>query len=179
MFCLFPCLLVAQLCLTLCDPMDSSPPGSSDHGISQARILEWVAISFSRGSSHPRDQTWVSFIGRQMLYHLRYQGSRVCVCVCMSVCMCVCVYRIIFQNHLKVYCRHTCPLILKFVFPKSKCILLHNHNMIIRFRKESIDLTLLSTLQFEFQLHQFPIRYFIAIFPLSSISSRISISFWR
>ena len=43
-----------QLCLTLCNPMDCSPPGSSDHGILQARILEWVAISFSRGSSQPR-----------------------------------------------------------------------------------------------------------------------------
>ena len=42
---------VAQLCLTLWDPMDCSPPGSSVHGIFQARILEWVAISFSRGSS--------------------------------------------------------------------------------------------------------------------------------
>ena len=42
---------VAQLCPTLCDPMDCSPPGSSDHGIFQARILEWVAISFARGSS--------------------------------------------------------------------------------------------------------------------------------
>ena len=42
---------VAQLCLTLCDPMDSSLPGSTVHGIFQARILEWVAISFSRGSS--------------------------------------------------------------------------------------------------------------------------------
>ena len=46
---------VAQSCLTLCDPMDCSPPGSSVHGILQARILEWVAISFSRGSSQPRD----------------------------------------------------------------------------------------------------------------------------
>ena len=57
-----PCgvCLVAQLCPTLCDPMDCSPPGSSVHGISQARILEWVAISFSRGSSQPRDQTRVS-----------------------------------------------------------------------------------------------------------------------
>ena len=45
---------VAQLCPTLCDPMDYSPPGSSIHGILQARILEWVAISFSRGSSWPR-----------------------------------------------------------------------------------------------------------------------------
>ena len=42
---------VAQLCLTLCEPMDCSPPGWSSHGIFQARILEWVAISFSRGSS--------------------------------------------------------------------------------------------------------------------------------
>ena len=45
-----------------CDPMDYSPPGSSFHGIFQARILEWVAISFSRGSSGPRNRTWVSCI---------------------------------------------------------------------------------------------------------------------
>ena len=45
---------VTQLCLTLCYPMDRSPPGSSVHEIFQARILEWVAISFSRGSSQPR-----------------------------------------------------------------------------------------------------------------------------
>ena len=45
------CVLVAQLCPTLCDHMDYSPPGSSVHGIFQARILEWVAISFSTGSS--------------------------------------------------------------------------------------------------------------------------------
>ena len=49
------CVLVSQLCPTLCDPMDCSPPVSSVHGILQARILEWVAISFSRGSSPPRD----------------------------------------------------------------------------------------------------------------------------
>ena len=55
-------MLVVQLCLTLCDPMDYSPPGSSVHGILQARILEWVAIPFSRGSSQPRDQTLVSCI---------------------------------------------------------------------------------------------------------------------
>ena len=46
-------VLVSQLCLTLCDPMDHSPPGSSVHGILQARILEWVAISFSGTSSNP------------------------------------------------------------------------------------------------------------------------------
>ena len=48
----------AQSCLTFCNPVDCSPPGSSVHGILQARILEWVAISFSRGSSQPRDRTW-------------------------------------------------------------------------------------------------------------------------
>ena len=46
----------------LCDPMDCSLPGSSVHGIFQARVLEWGAIVFSRGSSQPRDQTWVSHI---------------------------------------------------------------------------------------------------------------------
>ena len=53
---------VAQSCPTLCDPMDCSRSGSSVHGIFQARVLEWVAISFSTGSSQPRDQTWVSCI---------------------------------------------------------------------------------------------------------------------
>ena len=56
------CVLVTWSCPTLCDPMDSSPPGSSVHGTSQARILEWVASSFLRGSSQPRDQTQVSHI---------------------------------------------------------------------------------------------------------------------
>ena len=55
-------LLVAQSCLTLCDPMNGSLPGSSVLGILQTRILEWVDISFSRGSSQPRDQTLVSCI---------------------------------------------------------------------------------------------------------------------
>ena len=51
---------VAQLCPTLCNPMDCSQSGSSVHGIFQARVLEWVAIAFSRGSSQPRDRTQVS-----------------------------------------------------------------------------------------------------------------------
>ena len=50
---------VAQVCLTLCDPIDCSLPGSSVHEILQARILEWVAISFSRGSYQLRDRTQV------------------------------------------------------------------------------------------------------------------------
>ena len=56
------CVLVAQLCLTFCNPTDYSLPGSSVHGILQVRILEWIAISFSRGSSRPKDQTLVSCI---------------------------------------------------------------------------------------------------------------------
>ena len=57
---------VAQLCLTLCDPVDYSLPGFSVHGVFQARVLEWVAIAFSRGSSRPRDQTRVSrIVGRR------------------------------------------------------------------------------------------------------------------
>ena len=53
---------VTQSCPTLCDPVDCSPRGSSVHGILQAGVLEWVAISFSRGSSRPRDRTQVSCI---------------------------------------------------------------------------------------------------------------------
>ena len=53
---------VTQSCLTLCDPMDYSLPGSSVHGIFQAIVLEWIAISFSRGSSQPRDRIQVSRI---------------------------------------------------------------------------------------------------------------------
>ena len=62
----------AQSCLTLCDPMACSPPGASDHVIFQARILGWLVISFSKGSSRSRDWTHiscVSCIGRQILYH--------------------------------------------------------------------------------------------------------------
>ena len=60
---------VAKSCLTLCNPMDWGLPGSPVHGTSQARIQEWVAISFSRGCSWTRDRTLVSCIGRQVFYH--------------------------------------------------------------------------------------------------------------
>ena len=56
------CVLVTQSCPTLCDPTNCSPPGFSVHGILQTRILEWVAIPFSRGTSWPRDGTLVSCI---------------------------------------------------------------------------------------------------------------------
>jgi len=65
-------LLVAQSRLSLCDPTDCSPRGSSVRGISQARTVKWAAVSYSRGSSWPKDQTpisCVSCIGRQILYN--------------------------------------------------------------------------------------------------------------
>ena len=63
------CCSVAQLCPTLCDPVDSSLLGSSAHGIFQARILEWIAMPSSRGSSSARGWTCISCIGRRILYH--------------------------------------------------------------------------------------------------------------
>ena len=68
-------VLVAQPSPTLCDPMDCSPPGSSLRGILQARILEWVAIVFSRQFSLPRDETQVSRIAGKILFCLSQQGS--------------------------------------------------------------------------------------------------------
>ena len=62
---------VAQSCPTLCDPVNYNLPDSAVHGIPQARILEWADISFSTGSSRPRDRThvsWISCLGRQTLY---------------------------------------------------------------------------------------------------------------
>ena len=66
------CCSVAKLCPTLCDPMDCSPPGSTVHGILQARILEQVMATRSRGSSQPRDRTCISYTPctrRWILYH--------------------------------------------------------------------------------------------------------------
>ena len=66
----------AQSCPTLCNPKDCSPPGSSVFGIFQVRTLEWVAISSSRESSQPKDQTLISsYISRWILYHWATQGS--------------------------------------------------------------------------------------------------------
>ena len=70
-----PCVgaKAVQSCLTLCDPTDCSPPGSSVHELVQVRMLQWVAVPSSRGSSPSRDQTCISYIsciGRQVLYHL-------------------------------------------------------------------------------------------------------------
>ena len=78
---------------TLCDPMDCSLPGSSVHGIFQARVLEWVAISFSRGPSQPKDRTWISCIADRCftiwspyiyIHSHIYTHTYVCMYVCIN-----------------------------------------------------------------------------------------------
>ena len=89
---------VAQSYLTLCDPMDCSLPSSSVHGIFQARVLEWIAISFSSGSSRPRDRTPGLPHCRQTLYRLShmyvylYKSIYTSVSFCMDILACICAY---------------------------------------------------------------------------------------
>ena len=71
---------VAQLCPTLCDPMDHTV-----HGILQARILEWVAVSFSRGSSQPGDCTWVSPTLQEDSLPAEAPGKPIYVCIHMLI----------------------------------------------------------------------------------------------
>ena len=81
------------------DPMDCSLPGSSIHWISQARILEWVAISFSRGSSWHRDQTHASHIGRWVLYHWATKLPNICEHL---LCVLIGLY-LLTQSPLQLY----------------------------------------------------------------------------
>ena len=75
----------AQSSPTLCNPLGRNPPGSSVHGISQARILEWVAISYSKEFSQTRDWTCVSYISRWILYHWATWGAVPSLRVCNSL----------------------------------------------------------------------------------------------
>ena len=90
------CVLSHLIHVPLCEnPIDCSPPGSSVHGILQVRILDWVAMLSSRGSSWPRDWTCacvshISCTGRRVLLPLASPGKPVCVCVCVCV-WCVCI----------------------------------------------------------------------------------------
>ena len=78
--------------------MDCSPPGSSVHGIFQARILEWVAISFSRGSSWPRDRTCISFTGRQILSHWATRESLIFLYLLRLLCCKIVGWQFLFQH---------------------------------------------------------------------------------
>ena len=93
---------------------DCNPPGYSVHGILQARILEWIALPFSRGSSWFRDWIWVSHISSRFftIWATREAQRKSCICVC--VCVCVCVYIYIY-NHCNVHfkCIQFCSIILQ------------------------------------------------------------------
>ena len=95
------CMLCHFIRVWLCDPMDHSPPGSSAHGILQARILEWGAISFSRGS--------VSCSGRQVIYHYCHLGSLTLLCTSPYILMVRC-YRKIQMNFLANSMHRWAPL---------------------------------------------------------------------
>ena len=97
------CSSVTKSCPTRCNPMNCNPPDSSVHGIFQARILQWVAIFFSRRASWPRNRTHLSWIGRQILYCLSHMGSPIyhdfclnwhlhnlrCICCCLVAKSCL------------------------------------------------------------------------------------------
>ena len=97
-------VLVNQSCSILCNPMDCTPPGSSIHGILHARILEWVAIPFSRGSSWPRNWTLVSCIAsgfftvwdtREAIINFTFyhNKSQIYINIFIYIVLSVCVYK--------------------------------------------------------------------------------------
>ena len=108
------CCLVTKLCPTLCDPMDYSPPDSLVHGILLARLLEWIAISFSRGSSQASDWTCISFtVSGRHFFTTEPSGKPTCVYRCMYIYMClysdVCVYNIYIYPYMPMHiCVYEC-----------------------------------------------------------------------
>ena len=130
-----------QSCLTHYDPMDWGPPGSSVHGILQTRILEWVAISFSRGSSQSRDQTGasgVSCIGRQVLYHQCNMGSPyMCVCVCVYVCIYIYIPYIILPFKKKRVMNF--QLVISYLKIHSETKLLKSQRICLQFGRPGFD----------------------------------------
>ena len=104
-FCMCICMYakLLQLCPTL-QPMDYSLPASSAHGILQARTLEWIAMPSSRGSSQPRDQTWIL---HWQVSSLPLAPSRrpTCVCICVYKCTFVCVWIYI---HIYIFYVYQC-----------------------------------------------------------------------
>jgi len=143
--CLHMCVL-PQSCPTLCAPVDCSLPGFSIHGISQAKILELVAISFSRGSSWPRDRSWVfslSCMGQWILYHwatlkapitsfssvqslshvqlfatpwIAARQASLSITNCWSLTKPMSIESVMPSNHL-ILC---CPLLLPSIFPSIR-----------------------------------------------------------
>ena len=124
-------VLVTQSCLTLFDPMDCSPPGSSLHGILQARILEWVAIPFSRAFSWSRDWTWVSCItGRFFTIWATREWSHVQRCSpTIGSSLPDIVNEVIFlsRRQVKQYHSFLCPFsfLRWYFFPRNTAYLAH------------------------------------------------------
>ena len=105
-------MLVTQSCLTLCDLMIYSPPGSSVHGINQSRMLEWVVISFSRGSSQPMDRSQVSYTAGRFLTvwatmeaqnRVKVFAQKVGICK-ISTLLCLCIF-MAMRLHSGVLCQ--------------------------------------------------------------------------
>ena len=112
--------VVAKSCLTLCNPMDYSLPGSPVHGILQARILEWVAISSSRGSSWPRDRTHISWIGSQVLYQwATSEAPRSWVCFYFA-CVFICT---VLELHISDIIQYHTSLLSTLGCPKPSAVL--------------------------------------------------------
>ena len=107
--CVHVCMLSVSVLSTLCNPMGCNPPDSSVHGILQARILEWVAISFSRGSSWSRNWTHVScgFWLQADSLPLSHHGSP-CVCIC--VCVCINIYTLYICMYIYICIHYICIL---------------------------------------------------------------------
>ena len=123
---------VTQSCVTLCNPMDCSLPGSSVHGILQARILEWLAIPFSRGSSQPRNQTRVSCIAgrfftiwatRDACHHLVYGNNIITMLcyLCFPITLLLCFMASLFKHSINVPCSLGIIHILKQFFSGLHC----------------------------------------------------------
>ena len=114
LLCMYACF-VAQSCPTLCDPMNCGPPGSSAHGILQARVLEWVAMPSSRGSSWPRDQTLISYVScivRWVLYFSKIIATVYWVLIALYYLLC---YLLSVNSHSMSLRKVLWPLILQKV----------------------------------------------------------------
>ena len=99
------CAQPVKSCPALCNPMDGSPPGSTVHGIFQAKILEWIANSFSRGSSWPKDWTLVSFIGKWILHQCATWEAHV-IYVCIHIYVCMCAHSYVCMHAHSYVCVH-------------------------------------------------------------------------
>jgi len=87
--CVHACMLCYLVVSSFCNPIDSSPPVSSVHGIFQARILKWVAIFLSRGICWHRDRTYLSYISRRILLLLSHLGGPVYLCTNIQISICI------------------------------------------------------------------------------------------